>query len=113
MNLAFRIILIIALAIVARVYLTQARTLLRDRLVALILWVALTMSIAYPPLTNIIAHRLGVSRGVDLAIYIAFLIVFFMTGRLNAQKRQLARSVTLLTRQLAIQNARRPDRPSP
>jgi small membrane protein len=103
---AFKLFLIGALAMTVRVYLQRGRTILRDRLIILALFAGLLPAIVYPPLTTTVARWLGIGRGSDLAMYVAFVLVFFLLAILSARHQEMQRAVTCLTREVALLRAR-------
>lgn len=106
MILAFKIIVVAVLVVVARLYISQVRTVRRDRLIAMMLFLGLVAAVLFPSTTQWLANRIGIGRGVDLAFYGAFLLLFVVVGGLNARRRDLERAVTNLTRELALLRAR-------
>lgn len=108
MIVAFKLFLIVALTLVARIYLRHARSILRDRLIILALFVGLLAAIVQPALTTAIARWLGIGRGADLASYLAFILVFFLVGVLYARHQETQRAMTHVVREMALLQARRP-----
>jgi hypothetical protein len=106
---AFKLFLIGALTLTVRVYLRRARTILRDRLIILALFAGLVPAIVYPPLTTTVARWLGIGRGADLAMYVAFVLVFFLLAVLSARHQETQRALTCLTREIALLRARQPE----
>ncbi|HVE92157.1 MAG TPA: DUF2304 domain-containing protein [Actinomycetota bacterium] len=102
----FKLFAIAVLAVVARLFLSQARSVLRDRLIVLALLTGLVAAVLFPESTSWVATKLGIGRGVDLAFYVAFLLLFFVVAALNARRRDLERSVTVLTREVSMLKAR-------
>lgn len=107
MNVFFKLLLIVGLALILRVYLTSIRTGRRDRFIVVLLFVVLVGAVIYPETTTWIANRLGVGRGVDLAFYVAFLLLFFLASVFYARYKELQRSMTIIVREIAILKARR------
>lgn len=74
----------------------------------LLVWIAAGVAVVAPDATTWLAHFLGIERGADLVFYAAvlggFIGFFFVVLKLRRHSRQ----ITILTRQLAIANARRP-----
>lgn len=67
------------------------------------LWLVGGVVIAFPDLTAILAHALGISRGVDLMIYLSVLcagVGFFM---MYSHVQRLQMQLTTLVRELSIQ----------
>jgi hypothetical protein len=72
-----------------------------------LVWLSAGIAIAWPGLTQALAHVLGIGRGTDLVFYLfvlAFLgLAFFFYSRLVRMQRQ----ITQLVRYQAIAEARR------
>ena len=98
-------VLIGAVLLFAAIYFAKLRSRLWDRMLVL-LFVALGVgSIANPNLTTVIAHRLGVGRGVDLLFYFSLVGFGFVVLLLFSRIRELQRQVTNLARELALHAA--------
>lgn len=103
-----KILLILLLLIILRSFMVGRSLVLAKRLSALVLFVILLLLVLYPQASNYVAHKLGVGRGVDLLFYLAHLFVLLLIVSLWRRLVTLSDSVTKLTRQIAIDNARRP-----
>lgn len=110
---AFKALAIAGLAVAATIYITRGRSPRRDRVVVLVLVAGLVVAVLVPHVTSIVAHHLGVGRGVDLAFYVGFLLLFFLVGMQRARLREQDRTITEIVRELALLRARahapRPD----
>jgi hypothetical protein len=102
--------LLLLLGIIASLllYLKFFRSVLRDRLIALMLFIVAITAILFPDLTTVIANLLGVGRGTDLLIYILatgsiFAFILIGTRLLNIENK-----ITELVRHIAIINAEQP-----
>jgi hypothetical protein len=62
--------------------------------------------IAFPDVTTEVARALGVGRGTDLLLYLWIVTGCFAAQRLYARIRRVERKVTLLTREIALRDAR-------
>lgn len=79
------------------------------RIVTLLFVLLAIVAIAVPSLTSRVAHLLGVGRGADLLLYVlvvAFLASLLTTFRRNAR---LERQITRLAREIALENAPKPE----
>ena len=90
---------------------SAARGGIRRRIAAfwLSVWLVAGTTALWPRVTVVIARALGIGRGADLVLYctaFATLIGFFY---IYVRFRRLDRSLTVLVRQLAIEQATRPD----
>jgi hypothetical protein len=75
----------------------------------LLIWAAVGVTSLWPTSTAIMARALGIGRGADLVLYcsvLAMLVGFFY---IYTRFRRLDRALTLLVRQLAIENPVPPD----
>jgi hypothetical protein len=107
--IAFKALVIAGLLSVTTVYLTRGRSLWRDRLLVLLMFAFLVVAVVFPNTTEFLARHLGVGRGVDLAFYVGFLLLFFLVGMQRARLRTQERTITTIVRELAILKARKPD----
>jgi len=62
-----------------------------------------------PDATTGVARALGIRRGADLLLYTSILTGLVVTFLVYARMRATDRQITLIVRELAIENARRPD----
>ena len=103
-----QLILLLGIATSLVLYLKFFRSVLRDRLIALMIFIIAVTAILFPELTTVIANYLGVGRGTDLLIYIlatasTFAFILIGTRLLNIEK-----NITELVRHIAIINAEKP-----
>ena len=104
-----KILLILGLLIILRAFTVGRSLQLTKRLSAIGLFVIMVLLILYPKASMYIADKLGIGRGVDLLIYLSILLIFLLIVSLWRRIITLSDSVTKLTRQIAIENARKPD----
>ncbi len=71
----------------------------------LLLAVAGVLFVAFPEVTNSIAHRLGVGRGADLFLYLAITCGSVLACHLYLRIRSLEIRQVELVRQLALQQS--------
>jgi small membrane protein len=100
-----KVILLVGVLVLMRLYLLAPRSSLRDRLILAPLSGLLVIAVLYPDATTWTARRLGVSRGADLLFYLGFLVVFFVLGTLRIQVREQQAEITTLVRQLGLLRA--------
>jgi len=72
-------------------------------------WIAVGAVVLRPEFTTLLAHLLGVGRGVDLVTYLALLAVFYLLLRLFTRMEELERDITRLVREIALERARLKD----
>ena len=109
---AFQILALVLLAYLSFLSLrnlVKRRGRLRINLMWMVLWSSSATAIVMPDLTANVARLLGIGRGADLIFYAGVLTMlagFFYT---YIRFRQLERTITVLTRHLAITEAQLPD----
>ncbi|MBI4281327.1 DUF2304 family protein [Candidatus Uhrbacteria bacterium] len=69
----------------------------------LIFWIAGGVAIAWPNVASRIALAVGVGRGVDVIIYSALLLVFYVLFRIVTRIERMERDMTLLVRKKALE----------
>lgn len=67
-----------------------------------VIWILAILAIINPNLTTEFANKIGVGRGVDAAIYISLLLLFYLNFRNNVQLENLRHEITKLTREIAL-----------
>ncbi len=78
----------------------------------LTLWLILLFFIIQPSLLINIARELGISRGVDLGIYLSIIILFYLVYKIYAKLNSLDKNLTQIIRHLALNQppAKKPHR---
>jgi len=97
--------LLLLLAAGTAVYLAKLRSTLAGRVLVLLLVLAAFILIADPSLSTLLAHALGVGRGVDLVIYLALLGQGFVILLLFSSLRALGQKLTAVVREMALLTA--------
>jgi small membrane protein len=67
-------------------------------------WLGLVVLALLPNSTARIAGWLGVGRGVDVAMYVALVLLFYISFRLLAKIEDLERQITRLVRSQALRD---------
>jgi len=104
-----KIILIILLLVVLRAFLVQRSLMLAKRLSAVALFLLLVFLVLFPDMSNQIANKVGVGRGVDLLFYLSHLFLLLLIVALWRRLNVLSETVTKLARDIAVENARKPE----
>jgi hypothetical protein len=80
---------------------------IRKRVAAfwMLIWVAAGIAALWPRSTVLVARALGIGRGADLVLYCSVFAMLTGFFYIYTRFRRLDRSLTLLVRQLAIENA--------
>lgn len=84
----------------------------------LLFWACVVVVAWLPDTTNLLANWLGVGRGVDTAMYLSLLMIFYLLFRSFAKIEDLDRQLTRVVRASALRemeedlHATAPERPS-
>jgi hypothetical protein len=70
-------------------------------------WLVVGTVVALPWTTSLLATRLGVTRGVDLVIYVSVIALFYLVFRLTLKIEKLEANITRLVREVAIANGKK------
>lgn len=65
-------------------------------------WLCGGLVISLPWTTSLLAARLGVTRGVDLVVYVSVIALFYLVFRLTLKIERQERNITKLVRELAL-----------
>lgn len=76
----------------------------RAAAVWVLFWVLSAVVVVQPNVTSYLALRLGIGRGVDLAVYVALAGLFFMVFRLMVKIEKQSREITKLVREIALRD---------
>lgn len=68
-------------------------------------WTLVVVAALRPETTDLFARWLGVGRGVDTAMYLSFLTIFYLVFRLFTKLEDLDRQLTRVVRANAIKDA--------
>jgi hypothetical protein len=73
----------------------------------LLVWVAAAAVVVQPEVTVAFARLLGVTRGVDVPIYLSVALLFFLVFRAFARVEDVERQLTRVVRELALEDFQR------
>ena len=68
----------------------------------LLIWLIVIVAFWLPQTTSYLAILLGIGRGVDLAIYVALLIIFYLIFRVYLKIDKQQKEITKIVRHLAL-----------
>ncbi len=68
------------------------------------LWAAIVVATLLPRTTELLARLLGVGRGVDAALYLAVVALFWMQFRALGRLERIERDITALARAAALRD---------
>lgn len=69
-----------------------------------LLWLGVGTFVWWPNVSDTIAHSVGIGRGVDAAVYISIVALFYGMFRLYVKLEFVEHELTSLVRQLSLQN---------
>lgn len=81
--------------------------LVNELIFTLLFWLVVGVVIVFPFLTQLIAVKIGIGRGVDLMIYISLLAIFYFTFYLLGRQRETDERLTKLAREIALMNSKK------
>lgn len=70
----------------------------------MLLWILGLVLAIKPDTASYFAKLLGIGRGVDLAIYLALIVLFYLQFRLMVRLEKNNREITKLTREKALED---------
>ena len=65
-------------------------------------WAVMIGVIFVPEASSSLAGYLGIGRGIDLVMYVAIVLLFYLLFRLYVRMEQLEHGITLLVREVAF-----------
>ena len=68
------------------------------------LWFLGLLFINFTPLLSFLAKKLGIGRGVDLAVYTSIILIFYFLYLINVEIYELKKRIEKLVRELALKN---------
>lgn len=72
-------------------------------------WLTMIAVALFPQSTDKLASLIGVGRGADLIVYISIIFFLYMLSRILTTQEKLRKEITDLTREIAIDNAKKPE----
>ncbi len=67
-----------------------------------IVWVAVAIVLFIPQITNPIAEFLNIGRGIDVAVYLSIVLLFYLVFRLYVKVDALNHNLTKVVRETAV-----------
>ena len=107
----FKLILIILLLVILRVFLAQKKLLITAKFFSLCVFVTLIVFVIFPDSPTYLANKFGVNRGADLLFYLSHLLSFLIIILLWGRIQELRYQVTLLNRNHTIEKPYRVKNP--
>jgi hypothetical protein len=82
---------------------------LRDREISIgefsfwtVIWAAVITTVLLPQTADIVSKFFGISRPIDLAVYISILLLFYLVFRIYVNQDKQSRALTKLVREIAV-----------
>ena len=96
--------IIFAVFAISRVILqVRANAMSRDSAIFWIfVWMAVISSVVFPRTLGYLATLTGVGRGVDVLIYLAIIVLFYLIYRIYVKMENIEREITAVVREIAI-----------
>ncbi|MFA4871781.1 MAG: DUF2304 domain-containing protein [Patescibacteria group bacterium] len=70
----------------------------------LVIWLAAMVVIWWPDITSFLAIKVGVTRGVDLVVYVSVILVFYLLFRLLLRIEKIESDITKIVREVALKD---------
>lgn len=67
-----------------------------------VVWLMMIVLVILPEASTFFAEHLGIGRGVDLVLYVAIILLFYLLFRLYVKFEQLEQEVTVAVREIAL-----------
>ena len=81
----------------------------KELLFWLVFWIAASVAVLLPQTTSFLANLVGVGRGVDLAIYVALVIIFYMMFRIFVRLEKIEQDITKVVREVGLKKIKEKD----
>ncbi|MFH1173296.1 MAG: DUF2304 family protein [bacterium] len=99
-------LIVIAIILIAASIFGQYRAnriALKELIFWTLLWLAIGIVALLPQTINLLADYVGVGRGVDVAIYISLLVIFYIIFRIFVRFDKLEKDISKIVRHLALE----------
>ena len=98
------ILLLFILFFLSRVYLRSKEKVIpvKTALFWVVVWIVAIIGIIHPAVTSSIARFFGVGRGVDVIIYVAISLLFYLVFRIYVMIEDIRREITTIVRSNAL-----------
>jgi len=69
-------------------------------------WITVLVAVFLPGLMDVIANYVGVGRGVDFAVYLSVIVLFYLIYRIYTHLMRIEKQLTDIVRKDAIRNVK-------
>ena len=66
------------------------------------IWALVILIVVFPRTMSYLATLTGVGRGVDVVLYVAIIILFYLIYRIYTKMENIEREITIVVREIAI-----------
>jgi hypothetical protein len=73
-----------------------------ELIIWLIFWLLVALAVLLPQTTDLLAQKVGVSRGADLLVYISVLVLFYLVFRMLVKLEKIDSQITKIVREVAL-----------
>ena len=73
-----------------------------------LVWILASIGIIHPATTTKLASFFGVGRGVDVIVYLAISVLFYLVFRIYVMIEDIRREITSLIRKIALEETETP-----
>ena len=74
----------------------------RTAILWLLIWCAVLVIVFFTPAIDALSKPIGVGRGIDLIVYVAIMLLFYMIFQMSMKIDKLEHDMTKLARELAL-----------
>lgn len=105
MLIQFILIVILVLIIVRSLWQWQSKKITgREFGWWLVIWLVAIIIIARPNIASFLAIKVGVTRGVDLVVYVSIIVIFYLLFRLLMRQEKIDKEITKIVSALALKD---------
>lgn len=105
MLIQYILIATILLIIIRQIYLLKDGKLNKRQFILwLLVWLVAGIVIIFPDITSYFAIKAGVTRGVDLVVYISIILLFYICFRLLIRIEKMEKNITDFVRSVALKD---------
>jgi len=103
------VLLIFIIFAISRVYLRSREKIFSTKTAIFwyLIWLAGLVGVLLPKTTTKLAGLFGVGRGVDVIVYIALALLFYLVFRIYVMIEDLRHEITYLVREIALQKSQK------
>lgn len=73
-----------------------------ELLLWLAVWLIVGIAVLLPQTTSFLANLVGVGRGVDLAVYLSIIFIFYILFRIFVRLERIEHDITKVIREMAL-----------